>query len=373
MPPPIPVGLPASLLERRPDVMQAEQQLVASNADIGVAKSLFFPTISLTGFLGGISGDLTKFLGGDGAVWSLGGSVLQPIFQGGRLRRNLEAARARFDGALAEYQKSALNSYREVANALLTIQKLAEVRVQRQASVTNLQDASDLARSRYDSGLANYLEILTADEQLFDDQLLLAQTRGAELRARAELYRTLGGGWQPVTARQTRCRNSKSQEMTRRKLLRLQAKLCVLQDWVKAKGLRVIVIFEGRDAAGKGGTIKAITERGQPARVPARGAAGPFRPREEPDVPAALHASLSRGRRDRHLRPELVQPRRRRARDGLLHRRTVRAIPPPGAALRKDHHRRRHPAGEVLARGRQQGAGAALPRPDAPIRCASGS
>jgi multidrug efflux system outer membrane protein len=177
--------------------MQAEQQLVASNADIGVAKSLFFPTISLTGFLGGISGDLTKFLGGDGAVWSLGGSVLQPIFQGGRLRRNLEAARARFDGALAEYQKSALNSYREVANALLTIQKLAEVRVQRQASVTNLQDASDLARSRYDSGLANYLEILTADEQLFDDQLLLAQTRGAELRARAELYRTLGGGWQP--------------------------------------------------------------------------------------------------------------------------------------------------------------------------------
>jgi multidrug efflux system outer membrane protein len=196
LPPPIPAGLPTSLLERRPDVLQAEQVLVASNADIGAAKALFFPTISLTGFLGGVSGDLTKFLGGDGAVWSLSPGLLQPIFQAGRLRRNLEAMQARFDAALAEYQRSALNGYREVANTLLTIQKLAQVRVERQASVTVLIDASDLSRSRYDSGLASYLEILTADERLFEEQLLLAQTRGAEFRARAELYRTLGGGWQ---------------------------------------------------------------------------------------------------------------------------------------------------------------------------------
>jgi len=197
LPPSIPVGLPASLLERRPDVVQAEQLLVAANADIGVAKSLFFPTISLTGFLGGVSGDVTRFLGGDGAVWSISPSLFQPIFQAGRLRRNLEAARARFDAAAAEYQKSALNGYREVANSLLIIQKLAEVRVQRQLAVTALQDASELSRERYDSGLANYLEILTADERLFEEQLFLAQTRGAELRARAELYRALGGGWQP--------------------------------------------------------------------------------------------------------------------------------------------------------------------------------
>ena len=104
---------------------------------------------------------------------------------------------ARFDAALAEYQKAALNGYREVANSLVTIQKLAEVRVQRQAGVTALEDASDLSRERYDSGLASYIEILTADQDLFEQQLLLAQTRGAELRARAELYRTLGGGWQP--------------------------------------------------------------------------------------------------------------------------------------------------------------------------------
>src|SRR5207344_937015 len=139
LPPPIPAGLPTSLLERRPDVVQAEQFLVAANADIGVAKSMFYPTISLTGFFGGVSGDLTSFLGGSGAVWSLSPGLFQPIFQAGRIRRNLEAAQARFDGALAEYQKAALNSYREVANSLVTIQKLAEQRVERQVGVTVLQ------------------------------------------------------------------------------------------------------------------------------------------------------------------------------------------------------------------------------------------
>jgi multidrug efflux system outer membrane protein len=197
LPPPIPAGLPASLLERRPDVVQAEQVLVAANADIGVAKSMFYPTISLTGFLGGVSGDLTAFLGGTGGVWSVGAGLFQPIFQAGRIRRNLEATQARFDAALAEYQKAALNSYREVANSLVTIQKLAEQRGHREIGVTALQDASDLSRERYESGLASYIEILTADQQLFEQQLLLAQTRGAELRARADLYRALGGGWQP--------------------------------------------------------------------------------------------------------------------------------------------------------------------------------
>ena len=196
-PPVIPPGLPAALLERRPDVMRAEELLVAANADIGAAKARFFPVISLTGFLGGVSGDLTTFLGGEGAVWAGGAGLLQPVFQGGRLRRNLEVTRARFDAAAAEYQKAALNGYREVANALVTIQKLAEVRGHAEEGVAALQDASSLSRFRYDTGLANYVEILTADQELFQQELLLAQTRGAELRARAELYRTLGGGWQP--------------------------------------------------------------------------------------------------------------------------------------------------------------------------------
>jgi outer membrane protein, multidrug efflux system len=196
-PPAIPPGLPAALLERRPDVAQAEQLLVAANADIGAAKALFFPNISLTGFLGGVNGDLQTFLGGSGLAWSAGASLLQPVFQAGRLQRNLEVMQARFDAALALYQKAALNGYREVANSLVTIQKLAQVRVEQEIGVTALQDASDLSRLRYDSGLASYIEILTADQDLFRQQLLLARTRGAELRARAELYRTLGGGWQP--------------------------------------------------------------------------------------------------------------------------------------------------------------------------------
>jgi outer membrane protein, multidrug efflux system len=197
VPPAIPPGLPTALLNRRPDVLEAEQLLVAANADIGVARALFYPNISLTSFLGGVSGELTDFLGSGGAVWSAGAGLLQPVFQAGRLRRNLEVAQARYNGAVAQYQRAALNGYRETANALVTIQKLAEMREQRQLGVTALQDASELSRERYDSGLASYIEILTADEDLFEQQLLLAQVRGAELRARADLYRALGGGWQP--------------------------------------------------------------------------------------------------------------------------------------------------------------------------------
>ncbi len=196
IPPPIPAGLPTALLERRPDVAGAEQLLVAANADIGAAKALFFPSIGLTGFLGGMNGDLTSYIGGGGAIWSLTPGLLQPLFNAGRLKQNVAAMQARFDAAIAEYQKAALNGYREVADALVTIQKLAEIRQQQQLAVDALTDAADLARARYDSGLANYIEILTADQDLFARQIEVAQTLGAELRARAELYRALGGGWQ---------------------------------------------------------------------------------------------------------------------------------------------------------------------------------
>ena len=179
LPPSVPPGLPTQLLERRPDVALAEQLLVAANADIGAAKALFFPTLSLTGFLGGVNGDLTSAVGGGGAVWSLTPSLLQPIFNAGRLKQNVQVMQARFDAAIAEYRRSALNGYREVANALVTIQKLAEIREQQRIGVEALTDAADLARARYDSGLASYLEILTADQELFTRQLLLAQTLGA--------------------------------------------------------------------------------------------------------------------------------------------------------------------------------------------------
>lgn len=195
-PPIVPVGVPAALLERRPDVVGAERLLVAANADIGAAKALFYPTITLTGSGGFVSSDLSDLLKGNSVIWSLGAGLFQPLFNAGRIRRNYEAALARFDQALAQYQQAAINAYREVADALISIQKLAQVRVEQEAGVVALRDASELSRERYDSGLANYLEILIADQQLFQLELQLAQTRGDQLRAFAQLYRALGGGWQ---------------------------------------------------------------------------------------------------------------------------------------------------------------------------------
>jgi multidrug efflux system outer membrane protein len=200
VPPEVPVGLPASLLERRPDVLAAEELLVAANANVGAAKALFFPTISLTGLLGTVSGDFSNLLKADSNIWQVSPSLLAPIFQGGRIRRNYEAAKARYDQAVAQYQQAALNSYREVANALITVKKLGEARLELEDAVDALRDAAGLARSRYDTGLATYLEILNADQQLFDQEIQLAQTRGEEVRAFVELYRALGGGWREEAA-----------------------------------------------------------------------------------------------------------------------------------------------------------------------------
>jgi multidrug efflux system outer membrane protein len=199
VPPSIPVGLPAALLERRPDVMESERFLVAANADIGAAKALFYPTISLTGAFGAISGDLGDLLKGDSVIWSVGANLFQPLFNAKRIRRNYEAAQARFDQAIAQYQQSALNAYREVADALVTIQKLAQIRTEQEAGVVALRDASQLSRDRYETGLSTYLEVLIADQQLFQQELQLATTRGSQLQIIAQLFRALGGGWQPET------------------------------------------------------------------------------------------------------------------------------------------------------------------------------
>jgi outer membrane protein, multidrug efflux system len=196
-PPTIPTGLPAALLERRPDVQSAEQLLVAANANIGAAKALFFPNFSLSAALGSTSHDFSNIADKRAAVWSVAGSILQPIFLGWRLFWNYEGTLARFDQALAQYEKAAQNGFREVADALVAIEKLREVRVEQEESVRALQEAARLSRLRYDTGLANYLEVLIADQQLFDQELLLARTRGDQLNAVVQLYRALGGGWQP--------------------------------------------------------------------------------------------------------------------------------------------------------------------------------
>ena len=178
-------------------MQSAEQLLVAANANIGAARALFFPNFSLSAALGGTSHDFSDLSEKRAAIWSISGGILQPIFQGWRLFWNYESTIARFDQLLAQYEKAAQNGFREVADALIAIEKLKEVRAEQETQVVALQDASSLSRLRYDTGLANYLEVLIADQDLFDAELELARTRGAELNSVVQLYRALGGGWQP--------------------------------------------------------------------------------------------------------------------------------------------------------------------------------
>jgi multidrug efflux system outer membrane protein len=196
-PPAIPAGLPSALLERRPDVQTAEQLLVAANANIGAAKALFFPTFSMSAALGSVSHDFSNIADKRAAIWSVSGGFLQPLFQGWRLFWNYEGTKARFDQALAQYEKAAQNGFREVADALVTIDKLKDERVEKEIQVTALENSSRLSRQRYDAGFSNYLEVLIADQQLFDTEIELARTRGAQLNGVVQLYRALGGGWQP--------------------------------------------------------------------------------------------------------------------------------------------------------------------------------
>jgi len=196
-PPAIPTGLPSALLERRPDVQSAEQLLVAANANIGAAKALFFPNFSLSTALGSVSHDFSNIADKRAAIWAASGGILQPVFLGWRLLSNYEGRKASFDAALAQYEKAALNGFRDVADALVTIDKLKDARVEEEAQVTALQNSSRISRLRYDAGYSNYLEILTADQQLFEAQIELARIRGQELNGVVQLYRALGGGWQP--------------------------------------------------------------------------------------------------------------------------------------------------------------------------------
>jgi len=197
LPPEVPAGLPASLLERRPDIRQAEQLLVAANAGVGVAKADFFPRLSLTGLFGNVSPELGEFFT-TGPTWSLGAGLLGPIFQGGRVRRNVEAARAQWEQARVRYEAAATNALGEVSRALVDRQKLAETEVQRARAVAAHRESVRLASIRYVSGLSAYFEVLEAQQQLFPAEIGLARTKRDQRLAVVDLYRALGGGW-PTT------------------------------------------------------------------------------------------------------------------------------------------------------------------------------
>ena len=196
MPPSVPAGIPSDLIERRPDIRSAEQQLIAANARIGVAKAAFFPRISLTGFLGFESSQLTSLFTNPRSVWGLMPQLAQPIFTGGRLKSNVRFTQAQKEEFLVNYQRTIENAFREVSDSLVANRKVKEVRTEREKLVETLQDRVRLAYLRYNGGVANLLEALDADRELFNAERSLAQARRDELLSVVQLYKALGGGWQ---------------------------------------------------------------------------------------------------------------------------------------------------------------------------------
>jgi outer membrane protein, multidrug efflux system len=194
--PEVPVGLPSSLLERRPDIREAEENLVAANAQIGVARAAYFPQISLTGTAGYESAALTNLFTGPAGIWTLAGSVTQPIFQGGRLKSNVRLAEAQHEQLLLTYQQAIQGAFRDVSNALIAYRKFQEFRIQQQHLVESAQDAAKLSQTRFKAGATDYLEVLTNETNSFSAELALAQAQGNELNALVQLYQALGGGWE---------------------------------------------------------------------------------------------------------------------------------------------------------------------------------
>jgi len=195
-PPEVPTGLPSALLERRPDIRSAEQALVAANAQIGVAKAAYFPQISLSGFLGGQSSQLSTLFNGPHSAWSFVPQVTQPIFTAGRLKSNVRLAEAERESTLIQYEKVIQTAFTEVSDALIAHEKQRESRVQQEALVTALQDRTRLAYVRYTGGVDTQLNALDADRDLFQAELALSQIRLNELVSVVQLYKALGGGWQ---------------------------------------------------------------------------------------------------------------------------------------------------------------------------------
>jgi multidrug efflux system outer membrane protein len=195
-PPAVPAGLPSSLLERRPDVREAEQQLIAANAQIGVAKAAYFPQISLSGTAGFQSAALTSLFSGPAGTWDFGATLAQPIFTAGRLRSNVRLAQAQQQASLLFYQQTIQGAFRSVSDALIAYRKTREFRTQEELLFQSAQDAARLSHMRYTGGVTGYLEVLTNETNAFSAELGLVQAQLNELLALVQLYQALGGGWQ---------------------------------------------------------------------------------------------------------------------------------------------------------------------------------
>ena len=202
--PVVPAGLPSSLLERRPDLREAEQKLIAANAQIGVAKAAYYPSISLTGAFGVASGNLSDLFSGASKVWQYGASLSAPVFTAGQLAGQVQVAEAQQKQALLGYQKAIQDAFRSVNDALIDQDRTrAQLAAQRQ-QIDSLKTYADTARLRYDNGYTSYLEVVDAERSLFNAQLTFTQSQQTLLQAMINLYKAMGGGWtaqaQPVAA-----------------------------------------------------------------------------------------------------------------------------------------------------------------------------
>ncbi len=201
--PAVPEGLPSTLLERRPDVRGAEQDLIARNALIGAAKAAYFPSISLTALFGVASSSLSSLFSSGSQAWQYGGALSQPIFTGGLLAGQVEVAEAQQQQSLFAYQKTVQNAFREVNDALIDIDRTRAQLAAQRLQVQSLQVYADTARLRYDNGYTSYIEVLDAERSLFNAQLQYTQTQQTQLQGSINLYKAMGGGWVTEAAKLT--------------------------------------------------------------------------------------------------------------------------------------------------------------------------
>ncbi|GAU05478.1 RND transporter [Burkholderia stabilis] len=201
--PAVPAGLPADLLERRPDLQQAEQNLIAQNALIGAARALYFPSISLTGLFGSVSAQFSNLFTGPARVWSFAGSATLPIFTGGNITGQVHQAEARQQEALYAYQKAIEVAFQQVEDALIGSQKSREQLATQARQIDALRTYERLARLRYEGGYTSYIEVLDAERTLFNAELSYTQTRSATLTSLVNLYMAMGGGWIVTAERMT--------------------------------------------------------------------------------------------------------------------------------------------------------------------------
>jgi multidrug efflux system outer membrane protein len=202
--PSVPAGVPSEVLANRPDIRQAEQDLISANANIGVAKALYFPAISLTGLFGWASNDLSDLFKGPAKTWSWAVPVAAPIFTGGAIAGQVKSAEAAQKQALVSYEKSIQNAFREVEDALIDQRRTKEQVASQSEEVKSLRDYVRLAGLRYDNGYASYLEVLYAESRLYGSELTQTQTQGTLLQSLVNLYKAMGGGWVVTAEGQTK-------------------------------------------------------------------------------------------------------------------------------------------------------------------------